>query len=123
MWVQREEAGEGREPQESHPRQGHQAGAGPGAAVAGNGGPGRSQPRPGASKRPPANTESGQGCRCADGRQHGPPKTRRTPQRDAGFLLPAGEKPPRPGTVSTQTQTPALPEDPRSSINPEDFSR
>lgn len=36
--MQREEAGEGREPQESHPRQSHQAGAGPGAAVAGNGG-------------------------------------------------------------------------------------
>ena len=48
--VQTEEAGEGREPWESHTRQGHQAGAGLGAAVAESGGHGRSQPRPGASK-------------------------------------------------------------------------
>lgn len=50
MCVQTEEAGEGRERRESHTRQGHQAGAGLGAAVAESGGHGRSQPRPGASK-------------------------------------------------------------------------
>lgn len=122
MCVQTEEAGEGREPQESHTRQGHQAGAGPGAGAAESGGHGRSQPRPGASKGHWPTLRAMEVLLCSQAPARAP-KTRRAQQRDTGFLLSTGERPPRPGNVSSQTQTPDLPKEPISSINPEGFSR